>query len=628
MSAFELGPNISDVAGTTLPTKAVSDADGAAALWVFPSPSVSIRATTDTPLRTQTQIVNASADTSITFTLPGDYVLFSGVVRLGSGDPVVGALVEVADANATESALTDSSGAFSFMAPAGAAETVGVYGSVDGSVGYGAVTSTGALPRSFIVRGKIDLQTDTVQDLTLPTAVKVDAQVKDTSGAPVEGARLDGYVEASMSAFELGPNISDVAGTTLPTKAVSDADGAAALWVFPSPSVSIRATTDTPLRTQTQIVNASADTSITFTLPTAPSAPASSTAQPGDGQVDVSWAAPVNDGGSPITGYLVSAYPSQTALAQVSGSAQTLRAGLSSSAAAAAPQAIQVSTGPDARSATLAGLTNGVTYTVTVEAVNAVATGPPATSTVTPGAQAVTVQENDPSVAIGGWRGANDTTATGGTYRSSASFGDIASFKFAGPTITWLTRQGPDQGVAAIFIDGVSKGTVDLWSAVQANISKTYGGLARRTHTIKVIALSRVGGATTLDGFQVGGKFIDDTSLSVAYDAWVPAKSTKASGGTYISAATSSSFVSFDFRGRSVDLTTATGPNYGKAQIFIDGISQGVVDLFSTRQQWRVVKSFGGLAPGAHTIKVSVLGAKNPSSHGKNVVVDAFTAHS
>ena len=195
------------------------------------------------------------------------YVLFSGVVRLGSGDPVVGALVEVADANATESALTDSSGAFSFMAPAGAAETVGVYGSVDGSVGYGAVTSTGALPRSFIVRGKIDLQTDTVQDLTLPTAVKVDAQVKDTSGAPVEGARLDGYVEASMSAFELGPNISDVVGTTLPTKAVSDADGAAALWVFPSPSVSIRATTDTPLRTQTQIVNASADTSITFTLP-------------------------------------------------------------------------------------------------------------------------------------------------------------------------------------------------------------------------------------------------------------------------------------------------------------------------------------------------------------------------
>jgi hypothetical protein len=69
----------------------------------------------------------------------------------------------------------------------------------------------------------------------------------------------------------------------------------------------------------------------------------------GDGSAQVSWGTPVSDGGSPITGYLVTPY--------VGTVAQT-------------PVAVGVVT-----AATLTGLTNGKTYTFTVTALNAIGPG-------------------------------------------------------------------------------------------------------------------------------------------------------------------------------------------------------------------------------------------------------------
>ncbi len=82
------------------------------------------------------------------------------------------------------------------------------------------------------------------------------------------------------------------------------------------------------------------------------------------------------------------------------------------------------------------------------------------------------------------------------------------------------------------------------------------------------------------------------------------------------------------FTGTGVDWITATGPSYGKATVSIDGISKGTVDLYASSVHWQVVKSYAGLASGSHTIVVTVLGTKNASSTGTNVVVDAFVAHS
>ena len=92
-----------------------------------------------------------------------------------------------------------------------------------------------------------------------------------------------------------------------------------------------------------------------------PQPPDNFTATPGNAQATISWTAPTNTGGSPITGY--------TATASVGG---------------------QSCTTTTATSCTISGLTNGTTYYVSVTATNAVGISDPSVVAVTPTADLVT----------------------------------------------------------------------------------------------------------------------------------------------------------------------------------------------------------------------------------------------
>ena len=93
---------------------------------------------------------------------------------------------------------------------------------------------------------------------------------------------------------------------------------------------------------------------------TVPGAPTIGTAVAGNASATVTWTTPTDDGGSTVTGYVITPYIGTTAQATVSTGVVT--------------------------SSTVTGLTNGVTYTFTVSATNAVGTGAPSahTGTVTP----------------------------------------------------------------------------------------------------------------------------------------------------------------------------------------------------------------------------------------------------
>ena len=91
-----------------------------------------------------------------------------------------------------------------------------------------------------------------------------------------------------------------------------------------------------------------------------PQPPANFTATPGNAQATISWTAPTNTGGSPITGY--------TATASVGG---------------------QSCTTTTATSCTISGLTNGTTYFVSATATNAVGISDPSVVAVTPTADPV-----------------------------------------------------------------------------------------------------------------------------------------------------------------------------------------------------------------------------------------------
>lgn len=124
---------------------------------------------------------------------------------------------------------------------------------------------------------------------------------------------------------------------------------------------------------------------VTVTGP--PGAPSAVTATAGDGQVAVSWGAPVSDGGSAITGYTVTTTPTGGSCAWSSG-----------------PLAC-----------TVTGLTNGTAYTISVTATNALGTSSATVSSaVTPTAASAPSPETPSS-------GAPPSPAASGVSASAAN---------------------------------------------------------------------------------------------------------------------------------------------------------------------------------------------------------------
>jgi hypothetical protein len=121
---------------------------------------------------------------------------------------------------------------------------------------------------------------------------------------------------------------------------------------------------------------------------TAPDAPTAVTAVPGNTQATVSWTAPASNGGSPITGYTVTASP---------GGVTATTAG--------------------ATSAAVVTLTNGVTYTFTVTATNSVGTGPASAPSNVATPTAGTFVRNS---AEGGTSGTSVTAANSGGASGNA----------------------------------------------------------------------------------------------------------------------------------------------------------------------------------------------------------------
>jgi titin len=91
------------------------------------------------------------------------------------------------------------------------------------------------------------------------------------------------------------------------------------------------------------------DATVSATPADVPGAPRNVTVRPGDGRLTVSWSPPLSDGGSAITGYTATVTPG----------------GASCSTTAAT-------------TCTVSSLSNGITYSVTVRAVNGVGAGVPA----------------------------------------------------------------------------------------------------------------------------------------------------------------------------------------------------------------------------------------------------------
>jgi DNA-binding beta-propeller fold protein YncE len=241
------------------------------------------------------------------------------------------------------------------------------------------------------------------------------------------------------------------------------------------------------------------------------------------------------------------------------------------------------------------------------------------------------LDDTDAAPDLGGWRTTFDATAVGASYRSSGRAGDVASFSSGRSAfVELLTRQGPDQGVAEVFLDGQSQGPVDLYAPEAGPRVIRFDGLEKQRHTLTVRVQgtgspSSTGTAVAIDGFRVraGYGIHQESHPSIRYDGWRGVTSDRALGGSLRRSSSPEDSMSLTFRGRSLKLVTARGPAYGRMAVVVDG-ERRRVDLYAPRRDWRVPVRFGGLGSGRHELVLRPLGTRRPASRGSAVVVDGF----
>jgi len=230
------------------------------------------------------------------------------------------------------------------------------------------------------------------------------------------------------------------------------------------------------------------------------------------------------------------------------------------------------------------------------------------------------------------WNTVSDSNATDGRYRVSSTTNATSVYQFTGDNVTWVTAKGPAYGKAEVFIDGTSKGVVDLYNSTQAwNQRLTYTGLGSGSHviTIKVLGqknTSSTGTAVVVDSFAFN---YDERDPSVVYSgSWTQASNSNAYNGTVSYSDQKNASATFTFTGQGVTLLVGKGPYRGIAQIYLDGVNKGTVDLYAPNYSYNVpVKTFTGLPSTKHTLKIVVTGTKNPSATGIRIMTDAFSVY-
>ena len=105
----------------------------------------------------------------------------------------------------------------------------------------------------------------------------------------------------------------------------------------------------------------------------------------------------------------------------------------------------------------------------------------------------------------GTWRTVRTTAASGGSLKFATARGASARYTFSGSAIAWVAYKGPNRGSARVYIDGVYRTTINLYSATYSSraIVSAFNWRSNGTHTIKIVVLGTQGHPRIdLDAFE------------------------------------------------------------------------------------------------------------------------------
>jgi len=251
-------------------------------------------------------------------------------------------------------------------------------------------------------------------------------------------------------------------------------------------------------------------------------------------------------------------------------------------------------------------------------------------------------QDNSRLFLSTGWSTIADANASDGSYmRHTAA---TAWFPFTGDSVTYQALAYNGGGKADISIDGIYLTTVDLYNPLTA-VTRTlsFNGLGAGPHILQINSYRDM---TTVDAFitpgtapfytpPVPGSFtryeeehpaflFNGVPFTTTTQTWTRASSvlqSEASGGQRVYSNTPGDTAVLTFNGVWAAVGFFTNDNGGHAEIFLDGVSQGVVDLYSNEEDVTSI-TYNGLAPGSHTLSITVLGSSNSLSGNNYVQLD------
>jgi hypothetical protein len=121
---------------------------------------------------------------------------------------------------------------------------------------------------------------------------------------------------------------------------------------------------------------------------------------------------------------------------------------------------------------------------------------------------------------------------------------------------------------------------------------------------------------------------VQENATAIHYTGtWKRKALSGASAGYVKFASTAGAKASYTFSGSSIAFVTTTGPGYGIAEIWLDGVKQGgTLDLYSSTAHKKLIawSPTSPLTPGSHTLELRVLGTKNAKATATRVDLDAL----
>jgi hypothetical protein len=122
----------------------------------------------------------------------------------------------------------------------------------------------------------------------------------------------------------------------------------------------------------------------------------------------------------------------------------------------------------------------------------------------------------------------------------------------------------------------------------------------------------------------IGSLYEEEKSAAASYQ-WRPVSASPAYGGSYQSDYYSGASFIFRFKGTSATWYTVTGPNQGRASVYLDGRFLWTVNNYASSLHYRVARPYRGLRSIEHVLRIVVLGQRGSSAGtGTWISADAF----